>query len=161
MADVADVVAISTVPDAAEIQRRLTNAERAVFARHERKFLQVMKKAWRDWNYEKFGPQYRNPTKHPWNVSLQEWRTTIETTSAGHLVLNLINDSDYASFVHRTGTPVIEWERIWDGVQVALIPALVADMQAAMEAAINEPVAPKKLGPRGGSTTVRASAKVI
>jgi hypothetical protein len=45
---------------------------------------------------------------------------------------------------------VIEWERIWEEVQLTLIPAMIADLKRAIEDDLNAPVAPKKLGPRGG-----------
>ena len=83
-------------------------------------------------------------------MSLKQWSSRIETTSTTAVTLYILNSADYSGGVHRSGTPVIEWERIWEEVQLTLIPAMIADLKRAIEDDLNAPVAPKKLGPRGG-----------
>lgn len=152
---------LTTVPDLPEIQRRLTNAERSVFTKHEKILLDAVKKRWRDWNYQHAGPQYRNPALHAWDVSVKAWRSTNNTTIGSRPALLLINDIEYAGFVHRTGTAVIEWEAIWDDVWAQYGPALQADLKTAIEAALNAPGPVKRRGATGGGTTVRAGGTVI
>lgn len=145
----AAVEVISTVDlSSATVQRRLTDAERRVYTRWERKILDAFKTAWVGWLYQ------GRPAGAERNVSWKAWRSRIETTSIGDVKLVIENTEDYSSFVHRSGSNNIEWQRIWRGIEASLIPQLVADMQAEIIKALSVPSTPKKLGPRGGGTTV-------
>jgi hypothetical protein len=141
------VEAISTC-DFGDFQRRLTDIERRVFAKHESRILKAFKRQWVGWLY------LGRPPGAERNVSVNRWSSDIETTSTSAVTLRIMNTADYSGGVHRSGTPVIEWERIWAEVQATLIPAMIADMQRAIEEDLNTPAAPKKLGPRGGPNTV-------
>ena len=137
------VEAISTA-DFGDFQRRLTDIERRVFTKHESRILKAFKRSWVGWLYR------GRPAGDERNVSLKQWSSRIETTSTTAVTLYILNSADYSGDVHRSGTPVIEWERIWEEVQLTLIPAMIADLKRAIEDDLNAPVAPKKLGPRGG-----------
>lgn len=140
------VEAISTV-DFGDFQRRLTDIERAVFAKHESRILKAFKRKWVGWIYA------GRPAGAERNVSVNRWSSLIETTSTTSVTLRILNSADYSQWVHRTGTPVIEWEKIWEEVQITMIPAMMADMKKAIEDSLNTPANPKKIGPRGGPNT--------
>lgn len=148
MAAKASVEAISTV-NFDNINRRLSDVERRVFVKHERRILNTFKKAWVGWLYK------GRPIGAERNVSLKAWRSEIETTDGAHPVLRIINDKDYSGFVHRSGSNDLEWQVIWERVQLELIPPLVTDLKRAIEDELNKPSNPKKLGPRGGGKTTR------
>jgi hypothetical protein len=137
------VEAISTA-DFGDFQRRLTTIERQVFVKHEQRILKAFKRSWVGWLYRD------RPAGDERNVSLKAWSSRIETTSTNAVTLYILNSADYAGGVHRSGTPVIEWERIWAEVQATLIPAMIADLKREIERDLTTPAAPKKLGPRGG-----------
>ena len=144
----AAVEAIATIDLATNIQRRLLDCERRVFKAHEARILAAFKDAWTGWLYA------GRPAGAQRNVSFKAWHSKIETTNANTVVLRVFNDEDYSSFVHRSGSTALEWQRIWADVEARMIPPLVADLQAEIIKNLSAPSAPKKLGARGGGTTV-------
>jgi hypothetical protein len=149
---VATVEAISTVDLTTNIQRRLSDCERRVFRKHKDRILLAVKTAWTGWLY------IGRPAGAQQNVSFKEWYGTIESTVGDKVVLRIFNAADYSSFVHRSGSTVIEWQRIWAEVEAAYIPPLAADLRAEIIKNLSAPVNPKKLGPKGGGTTIRREA---
>lgn len=142
------VEAISTV-NLDNINRRLSDVERRVFTKHERRILGAFKKAWVGWLYR------GRPIGAERNVSLKAWRSQIETTDGARPVLRIINDKDYSGEVHRSGSTDIEWQVIWARVEAELIPPLIADLERAIAQELDKPSNPKKLGARGGGKTTR------
>lgn len=142
-------VEVITTADFNNINRRLSDIERRVFTKHERRILGAFKKAWVGWLYR------GRPVGAERNVSLKAWRSEIETTNGARPVLRIINDKDYSGDVHRSGSNDIEWQVIWARVENELIPPLIADLKRAIEDDLNKPTNPKKLGPRGGGKTTR------
>jgi hypothetical protein len=140
------VEAISTA-DFGDFQRRLTDIERRVFVKHESRILKAFKRQWVGWLY------LGRPPGDERNVSVNRWSSDIETTSTSAVTLRILNTADYSGGVHRSGTPVIEWERIWAEVQATLIPVMIADLKREIERDLTTPKAPKKLGARGGPNT--------
>jgi hypothetical protein len=145
---VASVEATANFDVATNLQRRLLDCERRVFKKWEDRVLKAFKDSWTGWLY------IGRPASAQRDVSFKAWHSKIETTDANTVVLRIFNEADYSSFVHRSGSTVIEWQRIWADVQAQLLPGLVADLEAEIAKNLSAPVAPKKLGARGGGTTV-------
>jgi len=144
---VAAVEAIATVDLGTNIQRRLLDCERRVFRRWKDRILEAFKDAWTGWLYE------GRPKGAQVNVSWKAWQAVVETTEGDKMVLRVFNTKDYSSFVHRSGSTDLEWQIIWAKVEAAMIPPLVADLQAEIIKNLSAPANPKKLGGRGGGTT--------
>jgi len=145
---VASVEASTNIDVATNLQRRLLDCERRVFRKWEDRILKAFKDAWTGWLY------IGRPASAQRDVSFKAWHSKIETTDANTVALKIFNTEDYSSFVHRSGSTVIEWQRIFAEVQTQLLPGLVADLEAEIAKNLSAPVAPKKLGARGGGTTV-------
>jgi hypothetical protein len=145
---VASVEASTNIDLGTSVQRRLLDCERRVFRKWEDRILQAFKAAWTGWLY------IGRPASAQRDVSWKAWHSKIETADANTVVLRVFNTEDYSSFVHRSGSTVIEWQRIWADVQARMLPGLVADLEAEITKNLSAPVAPKKLGARGGGTTV-------
>lgn len=153
----ADIKATTTVIFAG-IARRLIDAERLVFKRHQKAFLLAFTAGWKGWKYD------GRPKSAKRNVSLRAWRSTIQTTE-GAAVLRIFNEARdyrtgkraYVTHVHRAGSAEIEWVKDWKEARASLLPPMIVDLRA--EVAKNTAVigSPKKLQPTGGGTGSRST----
>jgi hypothetical protein len=148
-------VTVTSTIDFTGLQARLSDTERRVFVRHEKKILGRFKANWRGWRYE------GRPASAPRNVSGRAWKSRIETTEdkARLFIFNLAEADGvrYAGHVHRSGTRTLEWTVIWASCQEDLIPAMVADLKREVAKTVGQRGAPKKLrGRSGAGTTVNA-----
>ena len=148
-------VEITTTIDFAGIERRLLDAERKVFARHERKIMAFLRDEWTGWAYK------GRPPGAPRLVSHDAWTSEISTTESA-AVLRIRNAArgyrsgkPYVAHVHRAGRTTPEHEVAWASVLATLEPALRADLTEEVRKSILVKGPRKKI--RGGRST-RATA---
>lgn len=117
MSNKVDIKTRSTI-DFGDIGGRLTDAERKVLAVYGRIFRNGFRTAWVGWQYT------GRPKRAARNVSFKAWSQTIESRE-GKATLLLANHARdwrtktraYVAYVHRAGSDVIEWRRVWDDLR--------------------------------------------
>lgn len=149
---------VTTTIDFGDLRRRLMDAERRVFARHERKILSFVRSEWTGWEYK------GRPAKAPRLVSHDAWKSEIQTTE-GRAVLRVYNEARdyrgggaYAGFIHRAGRSPedVEHVRVWARVRATLEPAMRQELTAEVHKNVDAAARPQRI--RGGRST-RASAR--
>ena len=156
----ADVTTCTQTVDLS-IDRRLADAERKVFTKYAKKYVDFFRAAWTGWRYD------NRPASDPRNVSLSGWKARIQTTEA-RAVLTVVNEAtdyrngrDYVALIHRAGTKALEWQVVAAQADAAILPSLVDDMAAEIAKNAAIPADPKKLKARGGGATVRAAGAIF
>lgn len=155
---IADITVTTTFDVSGLINRRLNDAERAVFNKHRRGIVAFIRAAWTGWRYE------GRPPTAPRNVSQTAWTSTVETTEADAVALVIRNEArdyrtsskDYVAYVHRSGSSVPEAEVLFDTLRTDYVPRLVTDLTAEIQQGLNQPAKAQKL--RKGGGTVRRAA---
>lgn len=142
------------------VDRRLADSERKVFTNYAKKYVDFFRSKWVGWVYANVPADARR------NTSLSAWKSKVQTTQ-GRAVLSVVNDAQdrygrgYSAFIHRAGKKALEWQVVASQADAALLPALVADMQAEIAKNAALPADPKKLRARGGGKTVRAAGVIF
>lgn len=150
---IGDLTATSTIPGLEEIQRRLSDAERAVFVQHEGLILAHYQDAWVGWQYE------GRPAGAPRNVSQQAWRSKVQSDQRGAALIieNKARDwrhkaRAYVGYIRRHKGAPLEWEVQADAVEQTLLPALIADLAAAVADGLEKPGQTRKIREGTGPT---------
>jgi hypothetical protein len=112
---------------------------------------------WVGWTYA------NRPVGAPRLVSHDAWKSTIgTTTSEARLTITNTatgkNGKEYAGYIHRAGTTKLEWERLWETLQVEFLPRLEQDLLDEVQRNVFTPANPRKIR---GSVGSAASARNI
>ena len=138
-----------------DLGSRLADSVRAVLVEWEKRILiDRIKARWRGWNY------VGRPPGAEINVSLQGWKSRIET-SENQATLIIENEARdwrtgtraYVAYVHRAGSVETEVASIWADLQATDIPAMRADLTAAVLRSIAAPARRRKVRRSTGGPT--------
>ena len=149
-------VEITTSIDFGDQGTRLSDEVRKVFERWEKKILETrIKDKWEGWDY------IGRPKNAPVNVSLKGWKSTLET-NRNQAALTIVNQARdyrtgtraYVAYVHRAGETTPEVDKIWDDIQSTDVPAMRADLTAAIGKALAAPKRRRKINPGRGKTVL-------
>lgn len=156
---IADIDAISTFPDFAELERRLSDIERGVLVKYEGQMLDGYQDDWVGWRYED------RPAGAPRNVSQQAWKSQVQSTDQGAALIieNKARDwrykrRAYVAYVHRSGSAELEYLKQHAEVVRTIFPRLVADLAAAIAHGHDKPGRTRKIR-TGTSPTIRRTAE--
>lgn len=148
-------VTITTTTSFGDLGSRLADSVRAVLVEWERRILvDRIKRRWRGWNYT------GRPPGAEINVSLQGWRSRIET-NANQATLIIENEARdwrtkaraYVAYVHRAGATTPEVDLIWADLEATDNPAMRADLTAAVLRAVTAPKRRRKVRRSTGGPT--------
>lgn len=130
-------VTVTSTVDIGDLARRLTDAERKVFVRWEKRILDRIKLEWRGWQYK--GRRDGAPV----NVSLSTWTSRVQTTDGAVLIVeNLIG---YAGYVHRAGDTTLVVKTLTDEITAQDVPKMTADLKAEILKSLNTPKRRRKI----------------
>lgn len=158
----ADIVVTTTVDLSADIQRRLTDAERKPLRKLQTEALSYITSKWKGWKYA------NRPASAPRNVSLAKWKGKVESTEPSAVALKITNEArswdtgePYVAQVSRRRGGKSEATILIGDIVNDLWPATVAQMRAEVVNALNKPGKPKKLRQNTGNTASVTAAPII
>lgn len=157
---IADISVTSTFPDTPELARRLSDIERRVMTQFEGKMLDGYQDDWTGWQYK------GRPDGAPRNVSMQAWKSRVQSTDQGAALIieNKARDyrtktRAYVAYVHRAGTQKLEHVVQMEKVQRLIFPELVKALAAAIADGHKKPGPTRKIR-TGKSGTVRKTVEM-
>ena len=148
MSKMADVNVESTAPLLAgveDVKRALSEAEAKILHMAKDQMLKDIKPGWTGWLYREPKPHGRPMDRR--NISQAAWTATVTTQSAAEASIQLVNEArhswaktprPYVGYVKRSGSSVLEINKVLDMLHTVHLPALLDDLTEAIKDSIKE-----------------------
>jgi hypothetical protein len=152
-------VKISIGFDASALQRILTDAEARIMREHREQMLTDIRRQWTGWKYKG-----RNPASV--GRSLAGWKASEQTTEGVREIVitnkarGYYTDKPYSAYVARKKGATPEWEVALQNLLESNLPAMQADLEAAIVDALTTEGPPKRVRENKSSTYKRISLEV-
>lgn len=157
-----DITATTTADFSADIQRRLTDAERKPLRRFQSDALAFITDRWRGWRYA------GRPKGAPRNVSQAKWRGKIQSTEPAVIGMTISNQARawdsgeaYVAQVERRRGEGSEADRLIGLVVRDLWPQAVQSMATEIARELNKPAKPQRLRRNTGTSPTVTAAPII
>lgn len=150
---IGDIDITTNIPDLPELNRRLSDSARRVLVGYETQMLEQYQDGWVGWKYK------GRPPGAPRNVSMQAWKTRVQSTREGAALIVENNAKDwrtntktYAAFVKRKKGAQPEWLVFQKRTEETILPVLAQDLAKAVEESYDKPAPTRKIRTGVGET---------